>query len=76
MNGKRLVAVGYLSHKLDEIVVLCDDDFADTWYTGVVNSMDAPVHVPRLLTEHEMAAELEALRDGMDDEEWHSRGMW
>lgn len=74
MNGLRLVAVGYLSHKLDEIVVLCDDDFADTWYTGVMNSMDAPTHAPRLLTDDECAAELEALRDGMDDEDFWRKG--
>ena len=28
------------------------------------------------LSDADIAAELEELRDGMDDDEWHSRGEW
>lgn len=59
MSELRCVAVGYLSHKLDEIVFFCDDDFADTWYSSIVNSMDSATYAPTLLTEEEMQAELD-----------------
>lgn len=70
MSELRCVAVGYLSHKLDEIVFFCDDDFADTWYSSIVNSMDSATYAPRLLSDDEIEAELEALQDGMADEEF------
>lgn len=70
----RIVAVGFLSPLRDEII--CGGDFGDTWSVGVQNSIDSATYAPKLLTEEEMQAELEALQDGIADEEYHAGGGW
>lgn len=66
MNGLRLVAVGRYTPTEEKLT--CDPIFADTWHTGLSNSVD------RLLTDAQIAAEHEDLVEAREDEEWIRRG--
>jgi hypothetical protein len=71
MSNLRLVVVGRFCR--NEEVVVVEPLFADTWFDGAANSVDAvPVPPKRVYVNY--GAELQELIDGRDDEQFWREG--